>query len=84
MIKYMTVHVPSMKHSIDAQGKNCCSVSSGVEWIGDVELVCFIKTFLCSVSSCLKFFPYGEEAEGVKTRGLFSLALLSFSRIFVN
>lgn len=64
MIKYMTVHVPSMKHSIDAQGKNCCSVSSGVEGIGDVELVYFIKTFLCSVSSCLKFFPYGEESRG--------------------
>lgn len=63
-IKYMTVHVTSMKHSIDAQGKNCCSVSSGVEGIGDVELVCFIKTFLCSVSSCLKFFPYGEESRG--------------------
>lgn len=64
MIKYMTVHVPFMKHLIDAQGKICCSVSSGVEWIGDVELVCFIKTFLCSVSSCLKFFHYGEESRG--------------------
>ena len=59
----MTVHVPSMKHSIDAQGKNCCSVSSGVEGIGDVELVCFIKTCLSSIS-CLKFFPYGEESRG--------------------
>mgnify|MGYP007020694808 CR=1 FL=1 len=52
MIKYVTVHVPSMKHSIDAQGTNCCSVSSGVEGIGDVELVCFIKTCLSSISSC--------------------------------
>ena len=64
MIKYTTVHVPSMKHTIDAQGTNCCSVSSGVEGIGDVKLVCFIKTFLCLVSSCLKFFPYGEESRG--------------------
>lgn len=43
MIKYMTVHVPFMKYSIDDQGKNSCSVSSGVEWIGDVELVCFLS-----------------------------------------
>ena len=64
MIKYMTVHVPFMKYSIDDQGKNSCSVSSGVEWIGDVELVCFIKTCLSSISSCLKFFPYGEESRG--------------------
>lgn len=34
MIKYTTVHVPFMKYSIDDQGKNSCSVSSGVEWIG--------------------------------------------------
>lgn len=60
----MTVHVPFMKYSINDQGKNSCSVSLGAEWIGDVELVCFIKTCLSSISSCLKFFPYGEESRG--------------------
>ena len=64
MIKYMTVHVSFMKYSIDDQGKNSCSVSSGVEGIGDVELVCFIKTCLSSISSCLKSFPYREESRG--------------------